>query len=168
MTQLFCVTAVLLCATLTAGAQPTGQLQQQLQELKQQYAETTRALEQRIAALEQQIAATPKEGTVAATDLAKEVAEKSVLSHSDQVGLRFQGSVASEPKYDLLRDADQKIAKLEQQMGSFEFHGYFRSATVRTAPAVSRLRFKLPGPGPNTVLETKPKHMGNSSLSTTG
>ena len=55
MTQLFCVTAVLLCATLAAGAQPSEQLQQQLQELKQQYVETTRALEQRIAALEQQI-----------------------------------------------------------------------------------------------------------------
>ncbi len=31
MTQLFCVTAVLLCATLAAGAQPSEQLQQQLQ-----------------------------------------------------------------------------------------------------------------------------------------
>ncbi len=147
MTQLFCVTAVLLCATLTAGAQPTGQLQQQLQELKQQYAETTRALEQRIAALEQQIAATPKEGTVAATDLAKEVAEKSVLSHSDQVGARFQGALASEPTYDLLRDADRKIAKLEQQMGSFEFHGYFRSGYGQNSAGGQQVAFQAPGAG---------------------
>ena len=127
MTQLFCVTAVLLCATLTACAQPNEQLQQQLQELKQQYAETTRAFEQRIAALEQQLAATPKEGTVAATDLAKEVAEKSVLSHSDQVGARFQGALASEPTYDLLREADKKIGNLQEQLKAFEFYGYFRS-----------------------------------------
>src|SRR5260370_22343091 len=147
MTQLFCVTAVLLCATLTAGAQPAGQLQQQLQELKQQYAETTRALEQRIAALEQQIAATPKEGTVSAADLAKEVADKSVLSHSNGVGAKFQGSVASEPTYELLRDADQKIAKLEQQMGSFEFHGYFRSGYGQNSAGGQQVAFQAPGAG---------------------
>ena len=90
---------MLLCAISTAGAQPPEQLQQQLRELKQQYVETARALEQRIAALEQQIAATPKEGTVSATELAKEVAEKSV-SQSDQVGAKFQGAVSSEPTYD--------------------------------------------------------------------
>src|SRR5690348_7272524 len=105
MRQLSCLTAVLLCAISTAGAQPPEQLQQQLQELKQQYVETTRALEQRIAALEQQIAATPKEGTVSATELAKEVAEKSVLSHAGDVGAKFQGAVSSEPTYDLLREA---------------------------------------------------------------
>src|SRR5439155_15134522 len=70
MTQPLCSALGLLCAISIAGAQSSGQLQQQLQELKQQYAETTRALEQRIAALEQQIekertaAAAPKEGTV--------------------------------------------------------------------------------------------------------
>jgi maltoporin len=161
MTRLSCLTAVLLNAISTAGAQPAAgadgqpsvQLQQQLQELKQQYVETTRALEQRITALEQQIekekeaAATPKEGTVSATELAKEGAEKSVLSHSDQVGSDFQGAVASEPTYDLLKEADQKIAKLEQQVGSFEFHGYFRSGYGQNSAGGQQVAFQAPGAG---------------------
>src|SRR6266566_1758802 len=40
---------------LSAAAQQTDPLLDQLQQLKQQYADTTRALEQRIAALERQI-----------------------------------------------------------------------------------------------------------------
>src|SRR5262249_50511616 len=105
MTRLSRTTATLLFAASLAPAQSTGQLEQQLQDLKQQYAETARALEQRIAALEQQIekdktaAAVPKEGTVSATDLVKEAAEKGVLSHSEQVGAKFQGKVPSEPSY---------------------------------------------------------------------
>src|SRR5437879_9577632 len=117
MKRISCLTVGLFCVTSIVCAQQPGELQQQLQELKQQYAETTRALEQRIAALEQQIekekaAAAPaqKEGTVSAAELAKEVAEKSVSGQSDQVGEKFQGAVASPPTYDLLREADQKIA----------------------------------------------------------
>jgi maltoporin len=147
MTRSSCLIAVLLCAISTAGAQPPEQLQQQLQELKQQYIETTRALEQRIAALEQQIAATPKEGTVSATELAKEVAEKSVLSNSGEVGANFQGAVSSEPTYDLLREADRKIAKLEQQVGSFEFHGYFRSGYGQNSAGGQQVAFQAPGAG---------------------
>ena len=152
MKQLSYLTAGLLCAISIAGAQTSGQLQQQLQELKQQYAETPRALEQRIAALEQQIekekatAATPKEGTVSAVELAKE-AEKSVLSQSDQVGDKFQGAIASPPTYDLLREADQKITKLEQQMGSFEFHGYFRSGYGQNSAGGQQVAFQAPGAG---------------------
>ena len=146
MTQLSRLAAGLLCAISVAGAQPSDPLQQQLQELKQQYAETTRALEQRIAALEQQIAAAPKEGTVSAADLAKEVAEKSV-SQSDQVGAKFQGAITSEPTYDLLREADQKIAKLEQQMGTFEFHGYFRSGYGQNSAGGQQVAFQAPGAG---------------------
>src|SRR6266542_4741863 len=133
MSQLMRIAATSLFAISLVVAQPSSPLEQQLQELKKQYAETARVLEQRIAALEKQIekdkasAAAPKAGTVSAAELAKEAAEKSVLSHSDQVGAKFQGTVASEPTYDLLREADQKIEKLQQQMGTFEFHGYFRS-----------------------------------------
>src|SRR5262245_18193160 len=98
---------------VSLAAQTSTPLEQQLQELKQQYAETTRAMELRIAALQQQIhsdqAAAQKEGTVSAADLAKEAAEKAVSPHSDQVGANFQGAVPSEPTYDLLRAADQKI-----------------------------------------------------------
>ena len=114
--------AGLLCAAESARAQSTAELEQQLQELKQQYAETTRAMEQRIAALENQIkteqiekqnaAATPKQGTVSLSGLAQE-AEKGVSKGADEVGANFQGAVPSEPTYDLLREADQKIDKLQ-------------------------------------------------------
>ncbi|MBV8902127.1 MAG: hypothetical protein JOZ22_00700, partial [Acidobacteriia bacterium] len=120
-------------AIAIASAQSPTQLEQQLQELKQQYAETTGAMEQRIAALEQQIqsqraaAATPKEGTVSVEKLAKEAAEKAVSGDSTDVGATYQGEVPSEPTYDLLREADEKIEKLEDQVKGFEFHGYFRS-----------------------------------------
>jgi len=136
-----------------AGAQTPAPLEQQLQELKQQYAETTHSLEQRIAALEQQIerekaaAATPKEGTVSVGELAKEAAEKSGLSHSDQVGATYQGAVSSEPTYDLLKEADQKIAKLEQQANSFEFHGYFRSGYGQNSAGGQQVAFQAPGAG---------------------
>jgi maltoporin len=145
--------AGLLCAIAIARAQSAAQLEQQLQELKQQYAETTRALEQRIAALEQQIEkektakATPTQGTVSVGDLAKEAVEKSGLSRSGQVGATFQGAVPSAPTYDLLREADQKIEKLQQQMGSFEFHGYFRSGYGQNSAGGQQVAFQAPGAG---------------------
>ena len=43
------------------------------------------------------------------------------------VGAKFQGDVASEPSYDLLKEADEKIEKLQEREGAFGFHGYFRS-----------------------------------------
>lgn len=146
MRRLSCLAVGLFCAFAIARGQSGGQLQEQLQELKQQYAETTRALERRIAALEQQIekekaaAAKLEEGTVSAAALAKEAAEKSLLAHSDEVGAKFQGAVPSAPTHDLLREAEQKISRLEQQVGSFEFHGYFRSGNCRPRRAASCLR----------------------------
>ena len=149
----FEVTA-LLSAVAIAAAQSSPPLEQQLQELKQQYAETTRTLEQRMAALEQQIATqraaaptTPKEGTVSVGELAAEAAEKAVSPRSDQVGAKFQGAVASEPTYDLLRDADQKIQKLQQEVGSFEFHGYFRSGYGGNGAGGQQVAFQAPGAG---------------------
>src|SRR6266853_1055198 len=116
------------------AAQKPDDLQKQLEQLKQQYDATTHDLEQRIAALEMQIqkqqeaGEKAREGTVSAVELAtKQAAEKAVLGQSDQVGAKYQGQLPSEPTYDLLREADQKIADLQQQMQSFEFHGYFRS-----------------------------------------
>ena len=147
-----CVTLAALGVAGATGQQPE-QLQQQLQELKQQYAETARAMEQRIAALEQQIqkeraaAATPKEGTVSVADLAKEAAEKAVSARSDQVGSKFQGAVPSEPTYDFLRDADHKIERLEEQMKSFEFHGYFRSGYGVNNVGGQQAAFQAPGAG---------------------
>src|SRR5271165_6368327 len=137
---LTCCAAMISFAGLSAAGQQSDQLQEQLQQLKQQYDATTRDLEQRIASLQQQIGqekeAREKEkevrekekaATVSAAALAEQAAQKAVLGESNQVGAKFQGQLASEPTYDLLRDADQKIEKLQEQLGTFEFHGYFRS-----------------------------------------
>ena len=115
--------ALLGAAALTSRAQePVAQqndLQEQLQQLKQQYEQTTREMQQRISTLEQQIAEQKansekaKQGTVSSVELAAEQAvQKAALGQSDQVGAKFQGQLPSEPTYDLLREADQKIEKL--------------------------------------------------------
>jgi maltoporin len=159
--QLPFLTAGLLWAISIAGgqteagavAQPSGQLEQQLLELKQQYAETTRALEQRIAALEQQIQKTKeaeaktKEGTVSVEKLAQEATGKAASGQSTDVGAPFQGEVPSEPTYDLLKEADQKIAKLEEQAKAFEFHGYFRSGYGLNSLGGQQVAFEAPGAG---------------------
>jgi maltoporin len=105
-----------------AAQQPTD-LQKQLDELKQQYEQTSRELQQRIAALEQQIAKQKeaaeksKEGTISSVELAaQQAAQKAVLGESDQVGAKYQGQLPSEPTYDLLREADQKIEQLNEQV----------------------------------------------------
>ena len=137
-------------------AQNSKELEQELRDLKKQYADNARVLEERITALEKQIerfkqdkaaTAVSKEGTVSATQLAKEAAEKTVQSHSEQMGAKFQGSVASEPTYDLLREADQKIDKLQQQVGTFEFHGYFRSGYGQNSTGGQQVAFQAPGAG---------------------
>jgi maltoporin len=141
----------LFCAIAHAAAQSTEQLEQQLQELKQQYAETTRTMEQRISALEQQIeknqaaAATPKEGTVSLADLAAQVADKAVSANSNEVGANFQGAIPAEPTYDFLREADRKIDNLQQQVGAFEFHGYFRSGYGLNSAGGQQVAFEAPG-----------------------
>jgi maltoporin len=142
-----------LCAITNAAAQSTDQLEQQLQELKQQYAESTRTMEQRISALEKQIEAqqaakatpaTPAQGTVSLADLAAQAAEKAISNDSDQ-GANFQGAIPSEPTYDLLREADQKIENLQQQVGAFEFHGYFRSGYGLNSAGGQQVAFQAPG-----------------------
>src|SRR4029077_20933282 len=151
-----------IVALLAAGAlpslaqQPAAQkpddLQKQLEQLKQEYDATTHDLEQRIAALEQQIqkqkeaTEKTKEGTISAVELAaQQAAEKAVLGQSDQVGAKYQGQLPSEPTYDLLREADQKIANLEQQVQSFEFHGYFRSGYGGNSEGGQQVAFQAPG-----------------------
>jgi maltoporin len=151
--QLRCFTVVLLWAASLSSAQQADPLQQQLQQLKQQYMDTTRELEQRIAALERQIeqqketGAKTKEGTVSAAELAAQEAEKAVLGQSDQVGENFQGQLPSEPSYDLLREADRKIANLQQQAKAFEFHGYFRSGYGLNSVGGQQVAFQAPGAG---------------------
>jgi maltoporin len=151
------VVALMAAGVLPAAAQQpaapqTDDLQKQLETLKQQYGATTRDLEQRIAALEQQIqkqkeaGEKAKEGTVSAVELAaQQAAEKAVRGQSDQVGAKYQGQVPSEPTYDLLNEGEAKIAKLEQQVQSFEFHGYFRSGYGLNSQGGGQVAFQAPG-----------------------
>jgi maltoporin len=143
----------LLCVASPAEAQQTDSLEQQLQQLKRQYADTTRLLEQRIAALERQIeeqkqtTAKSVTGTISAAELVVEETQKAVVGHSQQVGASFQGKLPSEPSYDLLREADQKITELQAQVSAFEFHGYFRSGYGLTGVGGQQVAFQAPGAG---------------------
>jgi maltoporin len=137
-----------------ALAQQSDQLLHELQDLKQQYTATTQALELRMAALELQIEKQKefrertKEATVSIVDLATEkAAQQVVLGRSDEVGGKFQGQLPSEPTYDLLREADQRIAKLQEQVGAFEFHGYFRSGYGLNSTGGEQVAFQAPGAG---------------------
>jgi maltoporin len=127
---------------LSASGQQSDQLQDQLQQLKQQYDMTTHDLEKRIAALEQQIK-DEKEAQQKTKD--NTVSAQSVVGDNNQVGAKFQGQLASEPTYDLLRDADQKIEKLQEQLGTFEFHGYFRSGYGLNSVGGEQVAFQAPG-----------------------
>jgi maltoporin len=144
------ITAV---AVMSASAQQSQDLEQQLQQLKRQYEETTQQLQTRIAALEQQIQTEKeertktKEGTVSTGKLAQEATKRGLLGESDQVGAKYQGQLPSEPTYDLLRDADTKIAKLQEQVSSFEFHGYFRSGYGVNSAGGQQVAFQAPGTG---------------------
>jgi len=145
---------VLASAAQQPAAQQSDDLQKQLQRLKQQYEATTHDMEQRIATLEQQIqkqkeaAEKSKEGAISAVELAaQQAAQKAVLGESDEVGAKYQGQVPSEPTYDLLKEADQKIQKLNEQVQSFEFHGYFRSGYGLNSKGGQQVAFQAPGAG---------------------
>jgi len=133
------------------AAQKPDDLQKQLEQLKQQYDATTHDLEQRMAALEQQIekqkeTSEKTNGTVSTLELAAEqAAQKAVFGESDQVGAKFQGQVPQEPEYDYLREADRKIANLQEQVSSFEFHGYFRSGYGLNSVGGQQVAFEAPG-----------------------
>ncbi len=153
--------SVVISSAAQQTAQPADDLQKQLAQLKQQYESTTRDLEQRISSLEQQIQKQQekekeekeareksKEGTVKAVELAaEEAAEKAAAGNSNQVGAKYQGQLSSEPTYDLLREADVKIEKLQEQLSSFEFHGYFRSGYGLNSDGGQQVAFQAPGAG---------------------
>jgi maltoporin len=63
------------------------------------------------------------------------------------VGAKFQGQLPSEPSYDLLREADVKIEKLQEQLNAFEFHGYFRSGYGLNSQGGQQVAFQAPGAG---------------------
>jgi maltoporin len=165
--------ALSLLGTLPAAAQQqTNDLQNQLQEIKQQYEQTTRELQQRIAALEQQIQrqsadqkaaelelserlskeeedkARQKQEVVSAAQLAAEqAARKFIFGQSNEVGSKFQEDVPYPPTYDLVQEAGIKIQKLQNDVGSFEFHGYFRSGYGLNSEGGQQVTFQAPGSG---------------------
>src|SRR5215469_14175023 len=147
----FWILGFTLGAFCAASAQQEPDLQQQLQQLKAQYQQSTHDLEQRIATLEQQIKEEKetqektKENTVSAVELAAQQTEKAVLGQSKQVGAKFQGQLPSAPPYEFLRDTDTKIEKLQQQVGTFEFHGYFRSGYGLNSVGGQQVAFEAPG-----------------------
>ena len=139
-------------ASQRSNTPQSNDLQKQLDQLKQQYDATTHDLQARIAALEQQIqkqkeeSEKTKQGAVSAAELAAEkAAHNAVLGESNQVGAKYQGQLPSEPTYDLLREADTKIEKLQEQVQSFEFHGYFRSGYGLNSDGGQQVAFQAPG-----------------------
>jgi len=155
------IVAVVVALHACASAQQGGNLQQQLQELKQQYEQTTKDMQQRITTLEQQIQSQNEAGerqkeeakpsdqaTVSATELAAENAVRKVLfGNANKVGAQYQGQIPSVPTYDLLQEAETKIEGLQQQMGTFEFHGYFRSGYGLNSEGGQQVAFQAPGAG---------------------
>jgi len=165
--------AAVLCGAVVAPAQQNDRLEQELQQLRQQYDQTTRELQQRISVLEQQLEnqraglehqieeqaanqetqsaenRTKQNGaTISAVELAAQQAvAQAVSGSSDQVGAKFQGQLPAEPSYDQLREADVKIEKLQEQIGSFEFHGYFRSGYGLNSQGGQQVAFQAPGAG---------------------
>ena len=148
LTQLVWILALVLYVVLPAHGQQTDDVQKQIQQLKQQYEQTTRELQERIAALEQQLkkggeakeSPARKEGVVSAVEQAAQVAFGQ--KEKEQT---LQGQLPSAPTYDLLRDADTKIQKLEEQMKSFEFHGYRRSGYGLNSRGGQQVAFQAPG-----------------------
>ena len=131
-------------------AQQTEELQKQLQELKHQYEQTTLELQGRINALEEQIKKSneakenprAKEGVVSG---ALQDAAQAALGQSSQKEQPLQGQLPSAPTYDFMRDADTKIRKLEEQVKSFEFHGYLRSGYGLNSRGGQQVAFQAPG-----------------------
>ena len=145
------ILAAVLSVVLSVHAQQTDDVQKQIQELKQQYEQTTRELQERIAALEQQLkkeAATtedpPKKHGVSEVELAVQDAAKVALGQSKE-NQSLQGQVPATPTYDQLRDADTRMEKLEEQMKTFEFHGYLRSGYGLNSRGGQQVAFQAPG-----------------------
>src|SRR5271170_529720 len=142
-------------AAAQQAAQQSEPLQKQVEELKQEYEANNRALLLRIATLEMQIqkekqdVAESKAGTVSAAELAAQQAAKTAIlgGNSNQVGSKFQGDIPQEPTYDFLQEASIKIGKLQQQVGTFEFHGYFRSGYGLNSEGGQQVAFQAPGAG---------------------
>ena len=146
------ILALVLLVAWCAHAQQADDVQKQIQQLKEQYERTTHELQQRIAALEEQqkkVSETKedrsvKEGVVSAVATAAQDAANVAFGQSkDKQAL--QGQVPAAPMYDQLRDADTRINKLEEQLKTFEFHGYLRSGYGLNSRGGQQVAFQAPG-----------------------
>src|SRR5215471_6017076 len=151
LSRLASISALVLFVVLSARAQQTDDVQKQIQQLKQQYEQTSRELQERIAALEEQL----KKQTAAKEDQTKKQDRSGLVVALQDAAVAAlggskenqaqQGQVPAQPTYDQLRDADTKIAKLEEQAKSFEFHGYFRSGYGLNSVGGQQVAFQAPG-----------------------
>jgi len=151
LTKVIWILTLLLSVVLSAQGQQTDDVQKQIEQLKKQYEQTTRELQERIAALEAQqkeleTKENPpkKEAVGSEIERAVQDAAKTAFGQSQEKP-SLQGQLPSAPTYDLLRDADTKIKKLEEQMRSFEFHGYLRSGYGLNSRGGQQVAFQAPG-----------------------
>src|SRR4030095_11560665 len=77
-------------------------------------------------------------------ELAVQDAAKVALGQSKE-NQSLQGQVPAAPTYDQLRDADTRIEKLEEQMKTFEFHGYLRSGYGLNSLGGQQVAFQAAG-----------------------
>ena len=121
------VASLFFAAVLTTAplhAQTPQELQTELQQMRQLYERQIAALEARIAALEKQnttIAAATQQSTVSVTDLQRESAAAKQEAPGDRLTRDERTQIAQEelantPRYDLVRDAEQRIAALTEQV----------------------------------------------------
>lgn len=82
---------------------------------------------------------------MSAAELAAQDAKKVTLGQSNQNVQPLQGQLPSALTYDFLRDSDTKIRKLEEQLKSFEFHGYLCSGYGLNSEGGHRVAFQAPG-----------------------
>jgi maltoporin len=144
--------AIALFGVPSVRAQQTDDLLQQLQQLQLQYEKTTSEFQERIIALEQQIQnrqetrnESQKQGTVSAAELAEEAVKKAALGDSNPSDQTLQGKLPAAPTHEFLRDADTRMERLEEQVKSFEFHGYARSGYGLNGRGGQQVAFQAPG-----------------------
>jgi len=95
------------------------------------YEQTTKDMQQRITMARQQIEqqnlgrGRRKEGKRSDNLSLRSRAEASqkVIFEQNQVGAQYQGTLPSEPTYDLLQEAQSEIASLKQQVGTLNSTG---------------------------------------------
>ncbi len=133
-------------------AQTNEELKNELHQMKQLYEHRIAELDSRIAVLEKNAAveAATQRNTVAASQLKSEAATQQKEAPSDKLTRDertqiVQEEIANTPRYDLVRDAEQQIKKLEEQAKAFEFHGYLRSGAGLNGEGGRMVAFQAPG-----------------------